>query len=168
MDVTFRARIAVLGIEPGPRAEKIVVIPVFRDWRPTVDGRVSTYLVPSRCDARDLRWFPEEIRRRHADRALTLADLLSVGDATLRLYMFAYRPYVGTRFMVRGRYDKTALIPGLYEGGEVVPAADQIPPVQPELEADEGTSLLQVDTAAPESKLAAISIGRWNLELRRN
>jgi hypothetical protein len=103
IDVTFRARVAVTNIGTST-AEKVVAIPVSKDWRPVIGRAVLVHLLPEECDMRNLRHFPPEIHRKRAAGTLGLDDLLGVGDAELRVYVFAYRPRVGTRWMRRQKY----------------------------------------------------------------
>lgn len=131
MDLTFNARVAVEGLGHRRNTEKIVPIPVTKSWRPVVAQSVLLSLLPEKCSADDLRYFPEDIREKCRLGTLTLEDLLSTGTtATLRVYVFAYRPYVGTRWMIRGRYTSPAIKPGRFaEGrGTVEVSTDGKPP----------------------------------------
>jgi hypothetical protein len=105
IDASFGARVAVTGLGRFQNYEKIVEIPVHREWLPSLGTLVHLWLRPDQCDVRDLREFPDEIKDACLRQELTLEALLSSGtDAVLRVYVFAYRPYMGTRWTVRRKY----------------------------------------------------------------
>jgi len=163
IDVTFRARVAVTSIGTST-GENIVAIPVSKEWRPVIGRAVLVHLLPQDCDVRDLRHFPQEIHRKRADGTLRLDDLLRVGDAELRVYVFAYRRRVGTRWMLRQKYTVEAIQPGVFQGLKVRQARDGQPPAQPEPITDTST-LVRHGRGAP---TFAVSIGRWSVELYRS
>lgn len=176
IDVTFRARVGVRGIGPSPGTEKIVAIPVDKEWRPVIASAVFVNLLPEQCDARDLRHFPVEIRTKRADGTLDLNDLLRVGNAELRVYVFAYRPRVGTRWMRRQKYTLDAIQPGVFKGLKVLAPGDGKPPVRPdlrsrdELSTELGTRHQPASTHTTSSVLpaASVAVGRWTFEIRRH
>jgi hypothetical protein len=131
MDITFNARVAVWGLGRRPDSEKIVSIPVTKSWRPSVGRSVNVVLMPELCGEIDLRYFPDEVREKRSNGSLRLEDLLSAGTCSvLRVYVFAYRPYVGTRWMLRGKYDRNAIKPGYFfpRSGKVDVRPDGAPP----------------------------------------
>ena len=128
MDVTIKARVSVSGLGRRQGTARIVPIPVDRDWRPALGVGILTVLFPQYCEPRDLRGFPQDVKDKRAAGTLRLEDLLGVGDAVLRMYAFAYRPYVGTRLMMRAEYRHPAITPGLYRHGEVEKSKDGLPP----------------------------------------
>jgi hypothetical protein len=98
IDASFGARVAVTGVGRYQNYEKIIEIPVHREWLPSLGNLVHLWLMPERCDLRDLREFPDEIQEACRRQELTLEALLSSGiGSELRVYVFAYRPYMGTR-----------------------------------------------------------------------
>lgn len=125
IDVTIRARV-VIGARAD--AEAVASIPVLKGWRPVISRGVLTTIVPSECERDPLRHFPPHIREKRDDATLSLHDLLSVDDTQLRLYAFAYRPYLGTRIVARETYRLADLRPGSYKAGYFVPAPDDEPP----------------------------------------
>ena len=131
-DVEIHARVAVRGLTEGdPDIETIVEIPVDRDWRPAVAEGGLTRLRPEYCDPYELRSFSQEIRDKHSAGQLNLHDLLELERATLRLYAFASRPYVGTRLVGRGSYKLKEVVAGRYVKDQFEPAADLAPPILP-------------------------------------
>jgi hypothetical protein len=163
MDVTFHARVAVTGIGLRPKSEKIVPIPVEKEWRPVVaGGGVLTALFPEHCDPRELRYFPQDIKNKRAAGTLNLQDLLGVSDAELRMYAFAYRPHVGTRLMVRQAYRLSDIVPGEYVHGEVERSSDGKPPRRPEMLPPARY------TAAPTvEQVGSLTAGPWILQVSR-
>lgn len=115
IDASFGARVSVTGLGRFQNFEKIVEIPVHREWRPSLGNLVHLWLMPERCDLRDLREFPEDIKEACRREELTLEALLESGsDAMLRVYVFAYRPYMGTRWTVRRKYLASDIKPGYF------------------------------------------------------
>ena len=115
IDASFGARVAVSGVGRFQNYEKIVEIPVHPEWLPSLGDRVHVWLMPERCDVRDLREFPEEIKEACRRHELTLDALLGAGTAAvLRVYVFAYRPYMGTRWYVRRKYVAADVKPGYF------------------------------------------------------
>jgi hypothetical protein len=155
IDLSFYARIAVEGIGYRPDAEKVVAIPVSKSWRPAVGRSTLIKLLPAECDPRDLRYFPPEILEKRRRGTLTTADLLSVGDAKLRVYVFANRPRTGTRWMLKAQYDRHAVKPGVFDGMKVSVPEDGCPPKRPDL--------LRRDQAHFRA-----SLGRWRLGVWRD
>lgn len=135
LDIRFRARVAVQGLV-NPDRWTFVDIPMVKPWVPALDRMSVVHPVPQLCEPFQLRHFPQAIRRKHAERSLTLEDLLESGtDADLRVYAFAYRPYIGTQWMKRGRYRNRELQrtikPGRFKRGSgyVDETADGTPPL---------------------------------------
>ena len=115
IDASFGARVAVTGLGRFGNYEKIVEIPVHREWLPSLGDLVHLWLMPERCDLRDLREFPEAIKEALRRKELTLDSLLGCGTTSvLRVYVFAYRPYMGTRWTVRKRYVALDIKPGYF------------------------------------------------------
>lgn len=156
MDVQFYARVATKGIGHRPKSEKIVAIPVDKAWRPVVGASVLVKLLTNRCEERDLRYFPDSIRSKRRSGTLTLADLLAVGESELRVYVFAYRRRAGTRWMSRGKYDRHAIKPGVFDGGRVAIPEDGRPPMRPDLKEPGG-----------ETRRYEIRAGRWRVSASR-
>lgn len=128
VDAFFKARIAVVGLT-RPGVEHIVEIPVIREWRPVLGRSVSVYVLPQLCRYSDLRYFPPDIKEKRLGGQLRLEDLLGAGDsAVLRMYVFAYRPHTGTRWMRRGVYTLTSIKPGRFKGSELEDPPDNRPP----------------------------------------
>jgi len=121
IDVSIRARI-VIGV--GTNAEAVAAIPVLKEWRPVVSRAALATLVPHECELDPLRHFPADIRTKRKDGTLSLHDLLAVERTQLRLYAFAYRPYLGTRIVARETYGLADLRPGSYKSGYFVGAPD--------------------------------------------
>lgn len=122
IDASFGARVAVSGLGRFQNYEKIVEIPVHREWLPSLGNLVHLWLLPERCDLRDLREFPADIKDSLRRQELTLDALLGCGsESVLRVYVFAYRPYMGTRWTVRRKYFFTDIKPGYFtqDGGTV-------------------------------------------------
>ncbi len=155
MDVQFHARVATKGIGYRPKLEKIVAIPVDKDWRPVVAKSVLVKLLVGQCEERHLRYFPDAVRSKRRAGTLTLEDLLKVGESELRVYVFAYRRRAGSRWMARAKYGPDAIKPGLYEGLRVVVPEDGRPPRRPDLD----------ETA--ETSRHEIRIGRWRAVVSR-
>ncbi len=139
MDARFYARVAVTGIGFRPHVEKVVPIPLDKEWRPVVAQAIAITLLPEICNERDLRYFPETIRKTRRDGSLNLADLLAVGDACLRVYAFAYRRRAGTRWMLRGIYTHGSIRPGDFRHGRlsIEETSDGRPPRRPDPERPE-------------------------------
>lgn len=169
-DVTFRARVAVTGIGEKSRAEKIVAIPVDKEWRPVVGQAVLVTLLPEQCDERDLRYFPNDIRSKRANRTLRLEDLLRIENTELRVYVFAYRPRVGTRWMRRGKYTLKSIQPGGFRGMTIDPPEDGKPPVRPDLLNSHqrlATPRPSDLASEPTPPAVAVAVGAWAIEIRR-
>jgi hypothetical protein len=107
-DVTFHARVV---LDPR-RSEKVVEIPVGKDWRPRIAGAVMTDLLPFACDPRELRPFPTDVQEKRRTGTLTIDHLLAVPNTVLRVYAFMHRPYSGTRLVVFREYDADAVQSG--------------------------------------------------------
>jgi hypothetical protein len=157
IDLEFYARIAVKGIGYRPEKEKIVAIPVDKQWRPALGRSTLVKFHPEQCDERDLRYFPGHILAKRRQGTLTIADLLGVGDAKLRVYVFANRPRAGTRWMLRGQYKLEAIKPGVFDGMEIEPPSDGRPPKRPDLLPLPAGIAPTMDNVAK----ASLSIGRW-------
>ena len=157
MDVRFYARVATRGVGHRPSAEKIVAIPVDKAWRPVVATSTFVKLLAHRCEERDLRYFPDSIRSKRRAGTLTLADLLEVGDSELRVYVFAYRRRAGTRWMIRRKYVRSAIKPGLFDGGRVAVPEDGRPPKRPDLE-----------EVADTTRRHELRAGRWRVVASRD
>jgi hypothetical protein len=107
--------VAITGLGRFQNYEKIVEIPVHREWLPSLGDLVHLWLMPERCDLRDLREFPDEIKESLKRQELTLEALLECGTTSvLRVYVFAYRPYMGTRWTVRRKYAASDIEPGYF------------------------------------------------------
>ena len=159
-DVMFRSRVVVRGLGSVPGTEVVVPIPVDHEWRPSVAQGVLTTLFPEHCDPRDLRSFPGAIREKRAAGTLDLEDLLAVGDAQLRCYAFAYRPYLGTRLMVARRFRPVDLKPGRYVSGRFEPSPDGRPPRRP----DPLPPARLADISRPRPRVS-VTVGRWSLQV---
>jgi hypothetical protein len=157
MDVRFYARVATKGIGHRPRAEKIVAIPVDKAWRPVVATSTLVKLLAHRCEERDLRYFPDSIRSKRRAGTLTLTDLLEVGNSELRVYVFAYRRRAGTRWMIRRKYVRSAIKPGVFVRGRVVVPDDGRPPIRPDLE-----------EAPDTTRQHELRVGRWRVVASRD
>jgi hypothetical protein len=129
IDVSFHARAAIVEHdENGVLKEKVVPIPLDKDWRPSVGPGVIIWLLPERCNLELLRTFPSYIRAKREAGTLTLEDFLECKGGQLRLYAFCNRRYMGTRFVRYRKYTHKDLRPGSHKDGRFVPApADKLP-----------------------------------------
>jgi hypothetical protein len=179
MDLMFRARVATWGIGNRPNNEKIVPIPTTRPWRPSVGRTVLLPLAPHLCEEEDLRYFPTEIRKKCRAGTLTLDDLLTAGERSeLRVYVFAYRPYIGTRWMLRGRYTHDDIKPGRFQagGGVVIVPPDRRPPEVEDLgiEHDHTTSndfdneKSELRSVAPNAATFVTRLGKYSITVTRD
>ena len=131
IDAVFRARVAVAKLT-NTGGEHIVEVPVIREWRPVLGHSVSLYILPQLCNYADLRYFPAPLKEKRLAGSLCLEDLLGVNDtARLRIYVFAYRRYTGTRWMRQQSYVIDSIKPGNFKGLNVEPSANfSIPRVE--------------------------------------
>ncbi len=157
VDVSIVARVAILGVEPRPRLEKIVSIPVLPDWRPRVGSNFYATLVPEECDPRQLRYLPDEVKTKRSNQTLRLDDLLTIGEGTaLRMYLLGYDQFSGARWMLSSQpwYTSESIRRGHYRPGRDLEidysddgAAPRVPDVLP------GAILVDgLDSQSPETR----------------
>jgi hypothetical protein len=94
MDVTFRARVAVDGIGAKGSAEKVVAIPVDKEWRPVIASAVLVNLRPELCDERDLRYFPTDVRAKRANGTCELTTCCGLVNPPRAVSAFGWAPAV--------------------------------------------------------------------------
>jgi hypothetical protein len=121
VDISFAARFSAKGLGRRRDTPKVVSMPVHKDWRPAIGGYVTVVLLPSRCELSDLRYFPKDVVEKRKAGTLTLQDLLEarvdgeeVHTAKVKLYAYGYRPFTGTRWMLKKEYDLAQVRPGYY------------------------------------------------------
>jgi hypothetical protein len=120
-DVSFSARIAIHIRGRPPTEEKIIEIPVTKSWRPVIAREISVMVLPKHCQPEELEYLPPDLLRKAKTRPLLLSDFLKPRrewtKAKLRIYAFGYRPYTGSRWMVRGVYSWGSLVRGEFVTG---------------------------------------------------